>query len=81
VNYQGPRVVAGAWKGSKVARQAEPCVVCGEPAILRHPVTEEPCHKACENDVNAVCVACGEAGEDHCGTCGSCPGVACGCDW
>lgn len=42
------------WSGSKgaprarVAGTTEPCKHCGGGALLRHPVTGEPCHKICE---------------------------------
>ena len=26
-----------------------PCVHCGRPAFLRHPLTGKPCHKVCED--------------------------------
>jgi hypothetical protein len=41
------------WSGHKGAPLATvgplaPCRHCGHPALLRHPVTKEPCHKTCE---------------------------------
>lgn len=29
------------------------CVHCGKPAMLRHPLTNRPCHKCCDDEVNA----------------------------
>ncbi len=29
-------------------RDLKPCIHCGEPALLRHPVSKLPCHKICE---------------------------------
>ena len=37
-----------AWQHAKVADPA-PCVLCGQPAILRHPDTGLPCHKVCDD--------------------------------
>lgn len=25
------------------------CVHCGKPAMLRHPITNKPCHKVCDD--------------------------------
>jgi hypothetical protein len=35
------------WRGAAV-RDPAPCVACGLPAILRHPVTGKPHHKVCD---------------------------------
>lgn len=31
-----------------------PCKHCGDDALLRHPVTGEPCHKMCEEAVLTI---------------------------
>lgn len=46
-----PRVAANRqpwdWFTARLSDPA-PCVVCGEPALLRHPDTGKPQHKVCE---------------------------------
>lgn len=39
------------WSHAPVARigYMGPCYHCGRPAIMRHPVSGAPCHKACED--------------------------------
>ena len=37
------------WRTARVA-DMQPCVVCGRPAHLRHPVTNRPHHKVCDPD-------------------------------
>lgn len=37
------------WRTARVA-DLQPCVVCGRPALLRHPVTQRPHHKVCDPD-------------------------------
>lgn len=34
------------WRTARIGEPA-PCVVCGRPALLRHPVTGRPHHKVC----------------------------------
>ena len=36
------------WSHAPV-RDPQPCVLCGRPAFLRHPVTGKPCHKVCSD--------------------------------
>ena len=33
------------------------CVHCGKPAMLRHPLTNKPCHKCCQDLVDSADVA------------------------
>jgi hypothetical protein len=35
----------GEWPAP--VRDLAPCKYCGKPAMLRHPQTNEPCHKVC----------------------------------
>ena len=37
------------WRTARVA-DLQPCVVCGRPALLRHPLTQRPHHKVCDPD-------------------------------
>jgi hypothetical protein len=36
------------WSHAPV-RDAQPCVLCGTNAIMRHPQTGRPCHKVCSD--------------------------------
>jgi hypothetical protein len=36
------------WRHAPV-RDPLPCVICGRPALLRHPVTGRACHKVCDD--------------------------------
>lgn len=36
------------WRHATVS-DSKPCVLCGRGAMLRHPVTGRPCHKACHD--------------------------------
>ncbi len=42
----GPRATVG--NTGDLSRDLQPCVLCRRPALLRHPVTNLPCHKICE---------------------------------
>lgn len=35
------------WRAARVG-DLQPCVVCGRPALLRHPATGKPHHKVCD---------------------------------
>jgi hypothetical protein len=36
------------WSHAPV-RDPQPCVLCGRPALLRHPKALRPCHKTCSD--------------------------------
>jgi hypothetical protein len=40
------------WRSARLGEPL-PCVVCGRPALLRHPVTQRPHHKVCDPDAAA----------------------------
>lgn len=37
------------WKGAKVGNPL-PCIICDQPAFLRHPISQRPCRKVCHDD-------------------------------
>lgn len=34
------------WRHAKVG-DPQPCALCGQPALMRHPDTQKPTHKVC----------------------------------
>lgn len=38
---------AEAWMHTKISETPGPCILCDQPAIMRHPQTGEPCHLIC----------------------------------
>lgn len=36
------------WSSAKVG-EPKPCAYCGQPALLRHPVSHRACHKVCSD--------------------------------
>ena len=37
------------WTHAPLARATAPCIHCGNPALLRHPITGASCHKVCND--------------------------------
>lgn len=46
---------AEAWAHTKINNDPAPCILCDQPAIMRHPETGEPCHLICaQTEADAI---------------------------
>ncbi|MDQ0831951.1 hypothetical protein QF032_003795 [Streptomyces achromogenes] len=58
------------WSRAKVGDPA-PCIACGRPALLRHPETDQPHHRNCDEPAASAPAAQQEAAIRPCRFCGN----------